>query len=226
MHVEPLHSWDLDRTEAVALQKKLAAQVDVSVPLTHCETIAGADVSYNRHSTTFYAAVVVLRRSDWTVIETQSAVGENAFPYLPGLLSFREAPILLEAFAKVSTPLDVVMVDGQGIAHQRRFGIACHLGLWLKVPTIGCGKSKLVGQYDEPGPLPGDLSPLRIGDAVIGDVLRTKAKTKPLFISPGHLIDLPSAVALVLEACRGYRQPEPTRQAHLKVNEIRRAAHG
>lgn len=226
MHIDPLHSWDLRRDEAAALQKKLATQVNVRVPLTHCETVAGADVSYNRRSTTFYAAVVVLRRSDWTVIETQSAVGENAFPYIPGLLSFREAPILLEAFAKVQTPLGAVMCDGQGIAHQRRLGIASHLGLWLNVPTIGCGKSRLVGSFTEPGPNPGDQSPLQIGDEVIGAVLRTKARTKPMFVSPGHLIDLPSAVALVLEACHGYRQPEPTRQAHLKVNEIRRAANG
>ncbi len=145
---------------------------------------------------------------------------------MPGLLSFREAPILLEAFAQLKQRPDVVLCDGQGIAHPRRLGIASHLGLWLKLPTIGCGKTRLTGHAKEPGPAPGDLAPLKDRGEVIGDVVRTKARTKPMYISAGHLIDLPSAVRLVLEACRGYRQPEPTRQAHLKVNEIRRAAQG
>jgi len=226
MDIAPLHAWDLEPTEAVALQRQLASQVKVDVPLTDYELVAGADVSYNRFSTTFYAAVVVLRRSDWSIIETVGAVGENAFPYIPGLLSFREAPVLLQAFAKVKHRPDVVVCDGQGIAHPRRFGIACHLGLWLKLPTIGCGKTKLTGKYEEPGPLPGDTSPLLDRGEVIGEVVRTKARTKPLFVSPGNLIDLASSVRLIVGACKGYRQPEPTRQAHLKVNEVRRAAQG
>jgi deoxyribonuclease V len=223
MDIAPLHPWNLTEREAIALQKQLAAQVNVQVPLGPCERIAGCDVSYNRLSTTFYAAVVVLRRSDWTIIEMASTVAESTFPYIPGLLSFREAPVMLAAFARLQHRPDVVMVDGQGIAHQRRLGIASHLGIWLKLPTIGCGKSKLFGSYEEPGPQPGNVAPLQYRGELIGEVVRTKQRTKPLFISAGHLIDLASAVRLVLEACRGYRLPEPTRQAHLKVNEVRRA---
>lgn len=220
------HRWDLERSEAITLQKELAHEVDTTPAVGPCGLIAGADVSYNRFSPIFYAVVVVLRTSDWTIVEEQSAVGESPFAYIPGLLSFREAPILLEAFAKLQHRPDVVMMDGQGIAHPRRLGIASHVGLWLQIPTIGCGKSRLCGKYDEPGPNAGDSSPLLDHGEVIGAVLRTKARTNPLFVSPGHRIDLASSVRLVLEACRGYRLPEPTRQAHLHVNEVRRRGAG
>lgn len=226
MRIAKLHRWDLTPKEAIALQKELASRVDASPEVTNCGYVAGADVSYNRFSSTLYAAVLVLQTSDWTVIEEQSAVGEATFPYIPGLLSFREAPIYLELFAKLRTRPDAVFVDGQGIAHPRRLGIASLLGLWLRIPTVGCAKSRLIGEYDEPGPAAGDRAPLVDRGEVIGSVLRTKARTNPLFISTGHLIDLPSSVRLVLSACRGYRVPEPTRQAHLRVNAMRRAATG
>jgi deoxyribonuclease V len=226
MDIPTLHRWDLDPSEAVKLQKELASQIDTSPVVTACELIAGADVSYNRFSPIFYAVVVVLHTRDWSIVEEQSAVGESPFPYIPGLLSFREAPILLEAFAKLQNRPDAVMVDGQGIAHPRRLGIASHLGLWLQIPTIGCGKTRLIGRHDAPGPNAGDAAPLLDHDQIIGSVLRTKARTNPLFISPGHCIDLASSVRLVLEACRGYRLPEPTRQAHLHVNEVRRRGAG
>jgi deoxyribonuclease V len=226
MEIPTLHRWDLEPGEAVALQKKLAGKVDTTTTVGACDLIAGADVSYNRFSPIFYAVVVVLRTRDWTVIEEQSAVGESPFPYIPGLLSFREAPILLQAFAKVQQRPDVVMIDGQGIAHPRRLGIGSHLGLWLQVPSIGCGKTRLCGKFDEPGPNAGDASPLLDHGEVIGSVLRTKLRTNPMFISPGHRINLASSVRLVLEACRGYRLPEPTRQAHLHVNEVRRKGDG
>src|SRR5262249_52686155 len=145
-----LHSWNLTPREAIALQKQLAGYVDKSRPLTRWQLIAGADVSYNRFSTTLYAAVVVLRGDDLSIIESKEAVGEAKFPYVPGLLTFREAPILLDIFAQLSNRPDVVMVDGQGIAHPRRFGIASHLGLLLGVPTIGCAKSRLIGDFEEP----------------------------------------------------------------------------
>jgi deoxyribonuclease V len=222
MHITPLHAWDLDASAAVALQKQLAKQLNVSQPLQDAELIGAADVSYNRFSPIFYAVVLVLRKSDWSLVEMQHAIGESPFPYVPGLLSFREAPILLEAFAKVQQTPDVVMIDGQGIAHPRRLGIASHLGLFLDVPTVGCGKTRLCGTYDEPGPDPGDRAPLIHHGDVIGTVLRTKRRTKPLFISPGNRIDMESSIRLVLECCNGYRQPEPTRLAHQHVNELRR----
>jgi deoxyribonuclease V len=226
MNIQPLHRWDLDPTEAVALQRELAGRVETHTPLVPCKLVAGADVSYNRFSPIFYAAVVVLRTDDWTVVEEQGAVRESPFPYIPGLLSFREAPVLLEAFAKLETVPDAVMCDGQGIAHPRRLGLASHVGLWLDLPCVGCAKSLLTGKYKEPGKKASSLAPLVDRGEVVGDVVRTKDNVKPLFVSAGHKIDLPSAVRLVLEACQGYRLPEPTRQAHLHVNALRRAGKG
>jgi deoxyribonuclease V len=222
MKIHRLHDWDLTPKEAIALQRELAGRVVTDRPLKRCELIAGADVSYARFSSTFYAGVVVVRVADGEVVERRGAVAESPFPYVPGLLSFREAPALLKAFAAVKTIPDAVMCDGQGLAHPRRLGIACHLGLWLEVPTFGCAKSHLCGDYDDPGPEAGASSPLQLSDDVIGEVVRTKARTKPVFVSPGHKLDVASATRWVLASCRGYRVPEPTRQAHLFVNELRR----
>jgi deoxyribonuclease V len=222
MQIHPRHPWTMTQTEAVALQRQLASQIDTTPPVTAYDTIAGADVSYNRFSDVFYAVVVVLRAKDAEVLEVQYAVRTSTFPYIPGLLSFREAPALLDAFAKVQTTPDVVMIDGQGIAHPRGMGIAAHIGLWLEVPCIGCGKSKLCGQYADLGEEPSSQTPLIYHKAVIGTVLRTKRRSNPLFISPGHRIDMASSVRIAQEMCRGYRVPEPTRQAHLHVNAYRR----
>jgi deoxyribonuclease V len=224
MRIHAHHSWDLTPREAVALQRRLAGQIDSHSALGHVDVVAGADVSYGRFSNIFYAGVVVLRKSDWTVIEKQEAVRKSPFPYIPGLLSFRELPALLDAFAKVKAKPDAVMYDGHGLAHPRRFGIASHLGLLLRQPCLGCGKSRLTGQHEEPDRQAGAVSPLMDRDEVIGQVVRTKTGVKPVFVSVGHRIDLASAVALVLESCRGYRLPEPTRQAHLHVNSLRREA--
>ncbi|HXG12763.1 MAG TPA: endonuclease V [Gemmataceae bacterium] len=223
MKITPLHSWDLDPGEAIELQRQLAGRIDVSTPVDRCELIAGADISYNRFSNTFYAGVVVLRTSDWTVIETQGAVGESNFPYIPGLLSFREGPILLKAFAKLQSEPDVVMFDGQGLAHPRRFGLACHMGLWLDRPSLGCAKSLLTGRYKDLDRKAGATAPLTAPNGeILGRVVRTKTGVQPVYVSAGHKIDLDSAVKVVLASCRGYRIPEPTRQAHLHVNELRR----
>ncbi len=186
--------------------------------------MAAADISYNRFDPTFYATVIVYRASDGTIVEAQDDTDQATFPYVPGLLSFRECPALLKAFAKVQTRPDVVMIDGQGIAHPRRLGIASHIGLWLKVPCIGCAKSRLTGKMKEPGLAAGSIAPLMDKDEQIGSIVRTKTKVNPVFVSPGHLIDLASSVRVVLETTRGYRIPEPTRQAHLRVNELRRQA--
>ncbi len=222
MKIEPLHSWDLTPTEAVALQRELADRVDTTTPLGECELVAGADVSYNRFSPTCYAAVVVLRTRDWTVVETQGTVQDSPFPYIPGLLTFREAPVVLEAFRKIRHVPDAVMLDGQGRAHPRRIGFAAHTGLWLNLPTVGCAKTRLLGTHEEPGAKAGSQTPLMDRGEVIGSVVRTKDNVKPVFISIGNRIDLASAVKLVLRCCNGYRLPEPTRQAHLRVNELRR----
>lgn len=221
MHITPLHPWDISLAEAPRLQQELAQRVDVRPPLEHFELVAGADVSYNRFSDIFYACVVVMR-PDGTIVEVRGARSVVTFPYVPGLLSFREAPVLLEAFAKVQSEPDVVMIDGQGIAHPRRMGIAAHLGLFLDRPSLGCAKSKLYGQSDDPAPDAGATAPLYDrGGAIIGSVVRTKKNVSPVFVSPGHKIDMASSVKVVLATTRGYRLPEPTRQAHMHVNELR-----
>ncbi len=181
-------------------------------------------MSYNRFSSTFYAGVVVIRMEDFAVVERRAAVAESTFPYVPGLLSFREAPVLLQALEAVESEPDLVLCDGQGIAHPRRLGLASHVGLWLDRPCAGCAKSKLTGQYKEPAAAPGSRSPLTDHGAIIGSVVRTKARVQPVFVSPGHRIDLDSSVRWVLAACRRHRLPEPTRLAHLYVNEVRTAS--
>ena len=222
MRIEPLHGWDLTPKEAVALQRELAGRIETRTPLTSYALIAGADVSYNRFSPVIYAAVVVLRASDWSIVETQTVIGETRFPYVPGLLSFRETPILLQAFARLQARPDVIMCDGHGYAHPRRFGYACHVGLWLNIPTLGCAKSVLVGTYREPGRKRGCVAPLRHQDEVVGMAVRTRDGTQPVYASVGNHIDLPSAARVILDSARGYRIPEPTRQAHLHVNVLRR----
>jgi deoxyribonuclease V len=160
------------------------------------------------------------------IVEIGSAEDSIIFPYVPGLLTFREAPLILAAFEKLTVTPDFVMVDGQGIAHPRRIGLASHLGLCLGIPAIGCAKSRLIGEYAEPGNEAGSYTELLDNSEVIGAVVRTKAGVKPVYVSIGHMIDLPSAVSLVLKCCRGYRLPEPTRLAHmaaggnLRVNQI------
>ncbi len=223
MKIPTRHSWDLTPAAAVALQRELAGKIDTRTPLTACRLVAGADVSHNRFSPILYAAVVLLRTDDWTIVETQTALRKTSFPYIPGLLSFREGPVLLEAFAQLRHRPDAVLFDGAGLAHPRRFGLACHLGWWLKVPSLGCAKSVLVGTSKDPGQNPGALAPLLDRAEVIGRAVRTKRGVKPVYVSAGHRIDLASAVRLVLRCCRGYRLPEPTRLAHGYVNAVRTA---
>lgn len=217
------HRWDLTPKEAVALQQELRSEVKL-VPLTTPVTsIGGCDVSMNRFATEGFAGFITLESSTLTPI-TESVVKDHIpFPYVPGLLSFREIPMLIKAWEGLEVKPDVLVVDGIGIAHPRRFGIASHLGVLLGIPTIGCAKSVLTGTYAEPEDEPGSFSNLvdtKTGE-VIGAALRTKRGVKPVFISPGHLITLPEAVALAYSCVRNHRLPEPTRLAHNLVNEYR-----
>ena len=218
---EALHTWDLDAAAARDLQRELAGRVISDRPLPPYDTIGGADVSYNKWSPTLYAAVVVLRADTLEVIDRSGVVAEARFSYIPGYLSFRESPPVIEAFEKLSVRPDVLMCDGQGIAHPRRLGLASHLGLWLDIPTIGCAKSHLIGEYEEPGPARGEWSPMTDGGETIGAVLRTRDRVKPLFVSPGHLCDLRGGISAVLASTQGYRLPTTTRLAHQVVNELR-----
>ncbi len=218
------HRWDLTTAEARELQTEMARCVDTSTPLPQVNLIAAADVSFNRFDTQIAASVIVVRADTFELVERVGLVHPMKFPYIPGLLSFREAPAVLEAFSRLKSDFDVVLVDGQGIAHPRRLGIASHLGLILDKPTVGCAKSRLIGTYDAPGARRGERSLLLDSGEIVGAVVSTKDRVKPLFVSVGHRCDLDSAVALVLKTSGRYRVPTPLRMAHEDVNEVRRAS--
>jgi deoxyribonuclease V len=224
MKIPTLHDWTMTTREAKALQETLTGQIVTSGTLGDWKTLAAADISFTRRSPILYAAVVVVERGTLNVVERAGIAAPAAFPYVPGLLSFREIPAVIEAFRLLKTTPDIVLVDGHGIAHPRRIGIASHLGLWLDRPTIGCAKSRLCGKFDPPGPDRGDRSPLMDKGEVIGAVLRTKDRVNPLFVSTGHLCDLESCVELVLSLTGKYRLPGPTRMVHEYVNQVRREA--
>lgn len=218
--------WQVTPKEAIALQKKLRDKVKLTPLKKKIKYIGGADVSMNLFSTTGYGGFVTLSYPSLELLDHQIIQQKLNFPYIPGLLSFREIPILLLAWEKLKLKPDVIIVDGVGIAHPRRLGIATHLGLLLGIPTIGCAKSVLTGVYKEPGLEPGSRSNLydKNTKEIIGVALRTKSRAKPIFISPGHLITLKEAVKIVERCLKSYRLPEPTRLAHLKVNEYRISA--
>ena len=222
MEINETHPFDLAPAEAVRLQETLRKRISLSGDIDEVTLLAGADASYAKGSNEIHAVVVVLRYPDLTVVERVSASIETSFPYIPGLLTFREGPALLEAFRRLRSEPDVIFFDGQGIAHPRGLGIASHMGVLLDRPTVGVAKSLLVGTVTEPGPARGSTSPVLRNGETIGMAVRTKERTKPVYVSVGHRIDLLSAVDLVLAAARGYRLPEPTRQAHLFANTVRR----
>ena len=201
--------------EAIKLQNELAGEVSRTGEIYTPRTVAGADISVNRWAKTGTAAVVVLSFPGLELLEVKVITDSLTFPYVPGLLSFREAPLVLAACEELAITPDILMVDGQGIAHPRRIGLASHLGLFLDIPAIGCAKSRLCGSHDEPGKERGSHTELTDNGEVIGAVVRTRTGVKPVYVSVGHKIDLRAAIAVTLGCCRGYRLPEPTRLAHL-----------
>jgi deoxyribonuclease V len=217
-----LHPWKVSYRKAVEIQQRLRKEIVLEAPGRSPRLVAGADVSYSRKSHRMFAAVVVFAVPDLELIEERHFVGEARFPYIPGLFTFREAPPLLEAFRLIECEPDLIIFDGQGIAHPRRFGLACHMGLLLDRPSIGCAKKRLVGEYREPGREKGEMSDLRDGEEVIGRVVRTRTGVKPVFVSPGHRVAADFAARWVLITTGRYRLPEPIRRAHALTNEIRR----
>jgi len=217
MNRPALHRWDLTPQQAIALQKELASQVKLTGKLEHCRYVAGADVAYTRSREQLIAAIVIWDREQSEVVEYCVERQPVRFPYIPGLLSFRESPAVLEAFGRLNLEPDLLMVDGHGYAHPRRFGIACHLGVLLDLPTIGCAKSLLVGEHEPVPDRVGAWVPLRDRNEVIGAALRTRAHVRPIYVSVGHKLDLEQAIYWTLQCCTGYRLPEPSRQAHLLV---------
>ena len=222
-----MQDWDISVKEAIAKQKELRTLVR-TVPLRKpITTVAGADVSLERFGTELYAGIVLLSYPSLEQLDYAVAKTDAAFPYVPGLLSFREIPGLLLALFKLAHKPDLIVVDGQGIAHPRRLGIAAHLGLETDIATIGCAKSKLYGEFEVPHAL-GDATPIKDPKSgeLLGYALKSKERSNPLIISPGNAISADQSLEVVRSCLRGYRLPEPTRLAHMLVNEFRKGTIG
>lgn len=211
MKLKRFNSWDLTAVEALRQQSRLAEMVRGGT-LPDPASILGLDVSYRRVEKAFTAGAVLLSFPGFEMLESISRTGTSIFPYIPGLLSFREIPPLWPILEKLPAP-GLIMVDGQGIAHPRGFGLASHIGLITGIPTIGCAKSRLAGEATDPGPDPGDFSPILLKGRIVGFTLRSKKGCRPLYVSPGNLLDPEEALKGVLMCLKGYRLPEPTRLA-------------
>ncbi|MBE0415683.1 MAG: deoxyribonuclease V [Dehalococcoidia bacterium] len=210
-----LHSWQVSVAEAQEIQRSLASKVSRENEVQTPRLIAGVDISHEDKRGLAKGAVAVLRFPELVLVERSVVEQRVSFPYVPGLLSFRETPLIVAACEGLSLTPDLFIADAQGIAHPRRLGLASHLGLLLDVPTIGCAKSILCGRHGELGEEPGSHAPLFDGDEVIGAALRTKRGTNPVYVSIGHKVDLEAALKWVMACLKGYRLPEPTRLAHL-----------
>lgn len=221
MEVKKLHEWDISYKEARTLQERLASKIRLTSVRKKPKLIAGIDCAFSKNGKRIGVAVIVMDYPELTVIETKTATGDVTYPYIPGLLSFREAPVCLAAVEKLEHTPDLFLVDGQGIAHHRKLGLAAHLGLFFDKPTIGCAKSRLVGEFEEPAAEKGSFSPLTYKDEQVGAVVRTRTNVKPLFISVGNRCDLDFAIEWTLNCAIKYRLPEPTRLAHKAVTKLK-----
>lgn len=226
MQTKKLHKWDLSYSQAAALQERLACEVEFRPLRDQPRLIAGLDCAFSKDGQRIIACVMVLKLSDFRFIETKSAVRKASFPYIPGLLSFREAPVCIAAVEKLESEPDMFIIDGQGVAHPRRLGLAAHLGLFFDKPTIGCAKSRLTGRFEEPPLEKGAYSLLKSekrgsSREIIGAVVRTRAGVKPVFVSVGNKCLLEDAIKITLACAIKYRLPEPTRLAHLEVSKLR-----
>jgi len=208
------HPWNLNPTQAIALQRQWRSRLSLVDRVDPVRRVAGVDVGFEQDGGVTRAAVAVLSYPELALLETAVARRPTSFPYIPGLLSFRELPVVLDALAQLALTPELLLCDGQGIAHPRRLGIAAHLGLLLDHPTIGVGKTRLFGAHGPVPETPGAWTPLQDGDEIIGAVLRTRAGTQPLYISAGHHISLETAIRFVMGCCTRYRLPETTRWAH------------
>ena len=212
--MKPLHSWNVSVEEAIQIQEALKDQIILKKPFSKVRTMGGGDVAYSKNENRLFGAIVVLSFPDMEILDMATADGKIPFPYIPNLLSFREGPILIQIFEKLRVKPDIMVYDGQGIAHPRGMGLASHMGLWFDLPSIGCAKTPLLDDFISPGPSRESFEWIRREGKEVGAVLRTKDNVKPLFISPGHRIDLQTTIQLILESCQGFRFPEPLRKAH------------
>ena len=224
----PAHSWEVSPREAAAIQRELAASVVARPPDGlpggfDPAVVAGLDVAFPKGGRECVAAAVAWSVRERRAVEERVIRRPLSFPYVPGLLSFREAPALLAALSGLTVRVEALLCDGHGLAHPRRFGLACHLGVLTGIPALGCGKSLLVGQCAEPGPARGDRSPLVHRGERVGTALRTRDRVRPVFVSVGHLLDLPAAERLALDCGAGFRLPEPIRRADRLVSLARQS---
>ncbi len=219
MKIKDLNSWQVSPAEAIEIQKDLVKRIQKKGIIKKVKYIAGMDISIGRSGERATAAIVILKYPELEKVALAIEQGELTFPYIPGLLSFREAPLLIKAAEKLSIEPDLIMVDGQGIAHPRRMGLASHIGMIFGRPTIGCAKTLLCGDYEQPGSEPGNYNEIVDSDEVIGVALRTKQNVKPVFVSIGHMIELEEAIKWTMNTCRGYRLPEPVRLAHIEAGK-------
>ncbi|QYK63482.1 MULTISPECIES: deoxyribonuclease V [Paenibacillus] len=220
--MEPVlkHNWELTETEAIKLQQELSKKVTKEDQLPEIHYVAGVDVAYSEQSDLLVAAIVILEANSLNIVESVVVEDSVQFPYISGLFSFRELPSIVKAFKQIKTFPQLVVCDGQGIAHPRRFGLASHLGVIFDIPTIGCGKTKLLGDFQEPSQERGACSLLVDREEIIGSVLRTQENIKPLFVSVGHRISLDTACNWILKLSPRYRLPETTRQADQLVKKV------
>lgn len=222
----PPHSWSVTAKQAVRIQETFASRVRVVKPKQRLRFVAGVDAAYTPEDAgpaRCVAAVVLWDREAQAVVEERVASRKLAFPYVPGLLSFREAPAVLAALRKLRAPVDAILCDAHGLAHPRRFGLACHVGVVCGLPTIGCAKSILVGEHGPLAPHRGARAPLVLDGDVVGSVLRTRTGVRPVYVSIGHDVDVSTAERIVLDTAVRYRLPEPTRLADRLVARAKRA---
>jgi deoxyribonuclease V len=221
--MKPLHSWNVSVEEAIQIQEALKDRIILKKTFSEVRTIGGGDVAYSRNGSLLFGAIVVLSFPEMEILDTATVAGKIRFSYIPGLLSFREGPILIKTFERLRLKPDMMIYDSQGIAHPRGMGLASHMGLWLNLPSIGCAKTPLLREFTCPGPSRGNFEWIRKEGKKVGTVLRTKDGVKPLFVSPGHQIDLSTSNKLILESCKGFRFPEPLRKAHQIAERLRAA---
>jgi len=219
LKIQSLHSWDVTPQEAIAIQQELRSRVTCQDEFRTIQQVAGVDAGFEERGSITRAAVAALSFPSLQVQETAIVRRPTSFPYVPGLLSFREVPAILEAMAQLAYPPDLLLCDGQGYAHPRRFGFACHLGVLCDLPSIGVAKSRLIGEHAQVGEERGAWQPLLDRDEVIGAALRTQRRTRLLYVSTGHRIRLDTAIELVLQCTPRFRLPEPIRQAHCLASE-------
>lgn len=221
MKFRQLHNWNVTVEQAKTIQLELQGKIRLQKLVSPVRFMAGCDVSYSKKVELCFAAVTVFKLPELTIIEQVQSLGTINFPYVPGYLTFREAPVLLKAFEKLENVPELVLFDGQGIAHPRQMGLAAHLGLILNLPSIGCAKSMLIGNFEQPEDIQGSWTKLIHHEKVIGAVVKTRDRVKPLFVSPGFKITIDQAIEWVLRACTKYRIPEPIRTSHIAVNQLR-----